>query len=271
MAVATTLGMALILSIMAPFASATAPTPGGQLEKALEVVTAHGFEGLRTGVTGFDSPNSLKVIVAVERTVGASHPPSQAFFFFRNRYLGTDTRETSDSVSLASASPTTVALRYELWRPSDAHCCPTGTATVRFHWDGSALVRLDPMPSDSSRYASPPAPPVPDPGNPRNLPVTPALEAQLRAAFCSTNTCPKRPVPNTTYYGSDGPRVFAFTSFTGRRSSPESLIPQVFERVNGQWFWKGPFDGYICVTVIPRSLLVAWHLHRVGECFKAYR
>jgi hypothetical protein len=73
-----------------------------------------------------------------------------AFFFYDNRYLGTDT--STLGVSLVSIKWTTsdvAALSYPLYAPSDAHCCPSGGARlVRFEWNESALVPLDPLPAD---------------------------------------------------------------------------------------------------------------------------
>jgi hypothetical protein len=66
-------------------------------------------------------------------------------------YLGTDTLNPSAQVRLGWRDSDTVALQYQLYRPEDPMCCPTGgAALVRYHWNGQALEPLDPIPSDDS-------------------------------------------------------------------------------------------------------------------------
>jgi hypothetical protein len=69
------------------------------------------------------------------------------FFFFGNRYLGTDTAGIQGGVYVAWQSRGTVALAYLVWRAGDAMCCPSGAVrVVRFHWNGSRVVALDRIP-----------------------------------------------------------------------------------------------------------------------------
>ncbi len=90
-----------------------------------------------------------------------------AAFFFTDRYIGTDTRLGSDTLMrYASRTDDTVTLRYSLYNDLDAPCFPQGgTADVRFHWDGSRLVPLDPIPEHRSPWWSgAPAPTAAAPG-----------------------------------------------------------------------------------------------------------
>jgi hypothetical protein len=71
------------------------------------------------------------------------------FFFLNDAYLGTDAANPSAGVTLEWRNADTIALGYRLYHKDDPMCCPTGgAATVRFHWDGSKLAALDPIPSD---------------------------------------------------------------------------------------------------------------------------
>jgi len=70
-----------------------------------------------------------------------------AFYFYNGRYLGTDAIAPSAGISEAWQDDTTVALSYQLYNTTDPMCCPTaGSAIVRFHWTGTQLVPLDPIP-----------------------------------------------------------------------------------------------------------------------------
>ena len=72
-----------------------------------------------------------------------------AFFFYDNRYLGTDTSSYDLGVSIQWTKSDEAELSYPLYAPGDAHCCPSGgTRLVRFEWNGSAVVPLDPLPPD---------------------------------------------------------------------------------------------------------------------------
>jgi hypothetical protein len=70
-----------------------------------------------------------------------------AFFFYDNRYLGTDVKGLDLGVSVEWTTGDVAALSYPLYAPGDPNCCPTGgSRLVRFEWNGSAVVPLDPLP-----------------------------------------------------------------------------------------------------------------------------
>ena len=72
-----------------------------------------------------------------------------AFFFYGNRYLGTDVSAIDIGVSIQWTTRDVAALSYPLYAPEDPHCCPTGgSRTVRFEWNGSRVVPIDPLPLD---------------------------------------------------------------------------------------------------------------------------
>jgi hypothetical protein len=115
---------------------------------AVRVVAGRGFTA---NPTTFDPSRSLNVLLGV-RTGSADGTAQQAFFFWRGRYIGTDTFDISAGIRLQSQTADTATLVYRLYNPPDPQCCSTaGTATVRYHWDGSRLVPLDPIPPSTSR------------------------------------------------------------------------------------------------------------------------
>ncbi len=117
----------------------------------------YGLVGPSAGFAGFAGgwcdTCTLHVLV---RTVPheASCWPANAFFF-TDHYLGTDTRLGTDThVQFVSRTADTVTLRYSLYNAGDSPCFPQGgTADVRFHWDGTRLVPLDPIPDNRSPAA----------------------------------------------------------------------------------------------------------------------
>ena len=115
------------------------------LQAATERVKREGYVVQSTGT--YLEQERLRVLVGV-RTGSADTRDQRAFFFLGNDYLGTDTFESSAQVGVVGQSRDTVSLAYTLYKPTDAMCCPTGgQALVRFFWNGSNLVPLDPIPS----------------------------------------------------------------------------------------------------------------------------
>ncbi len=71
----------------------------------------------------------------------------QAFFFVNGRYIGTDVKEPSATVSVVGQSDTEVTLAYPLYRSSDPLSSPSGgQARVRFQLNNGKLAPLDPIP-----------------------------------------------------------------------------------------------------------------------------
>jgi hypothetical protein len=90
------------------------------------------------------SSATLHVLRATYAT-GASYGGDYYFFFVVGQAVGMQ-YFTASSTSMG-IDDSTYAVTYAVYRSSDPHCCPTGgQTTVRFHWDGTSVTRLDPMP-----------------------------------------------------------------------------------------------------------------------------
>jgi hypothetical protein len=129
---------------------AAAVRPSMTLDDALAVVSRKGYDA-----SDYASENvpdeatweatKLRVLLGV-RTPSDSYD-QRAFFFLKDRYLGTDTRLPSARISLAAQTNATVTIEYTLYRRQDPLSDPTGgSATVRYHWNGKRLVSKDPIP-----------------------------------------------------------------------------------------------------------------------------
>jgi hypothetical protein len=117
---------------------------------AVRIVAARGFTANPT----FDPSRNLNVLLGV-RTGSADGTAQQAFFFWHGRYIGTDTKDISAGIRIASQADDTATLVYRLYNPQDPQCCSTaGEATVRYRYNGSRLVPLDPIPPGSSTERS---------------------------------------------------------------------------------------------------------------------
>ncbi|OAA23873.1 LppP/LprE lipoprotein [Frankia sp. EI5c] len=127
-------------------AGGSSSTAALTLAQASRLVRDRGYTPLTTG--GYEPTHDLSVIVGRLSTSVDGHP-QQAFFFHRGRFVGTDTT-ASANVRWVWSTGDVVALQYDLYRPDDPMCCPSaGASTVRFRWDGSAVVPLDPIPTNS--------------------------------------------------------------------------------------------------------------------------
>ena len=126
-----------------------APTPpAGNVDDAARTVEREGFDVIDR--RAYDTSATLRVLLGIKHGSGDGYA-KRAFFFVRDRYIGTDTSDLSASMRIASQSDTTIGLTYALYGPRDALCCPHRFATVRYHWNGRRLVPLDPIPSRTER------------------------------------------------------------------------------------------------------------------------
>ena len=74
----------------------------------------------------------------------ASYGGDYYFFFANGNPVGK--QYFTGAVGETPVDSTTFAVTYKVYKPADAHCCPSGgQATVRFHWDGARLKPLDPL------------------------------------------------------------------------------------------------------------------------------
>jgi hypothetical protein len=137
-----------------PIPAPTSQTPpsgsasGGSLAEARAKVSSLGYNV--DDPRDYDPSHTLRVLVGTRKDSGDGYA-KRAFFFVGGRYLGTDTSDESAGIRVDGSDDTTVTLAYALYGPNDALCCPGGTARVRYEWNGSRLVPLDPIPSRSQR------------------------------------------------------------------------------------------------------------------------
>lgn len=81
---------------------------------------------------------TLKVIHATP--VGGASYGGDFYYFFVDGYLVGEYDFTSAQNNQV-LSDTAFAVTFNVYLPSDPHCCPSGgTSTVQFSWDGSSLV-----------------------------------------------------------------------------------------------------------------------------------
>lgn len=130
------------------FAQPTGGTPAsGDLPSAVAKIRQLGFAPTSTATYGQNE--TLRVLVGSRS--GASHT-QQAFFFVGPKYLGTDSAGASGQIAVTAHGDTNVTLRYGIYRPADADCCPSApSASVRFELDGGRLMAIDPIPSPTAR------------------------------------------------------------------------------------------------------------------------
>jgi hypothetical protein len=120
------------------------------LDDALAVVSRKGYDAWDYASENVPDEATweatrLRVLLGV-RTPSDSYD-QRAFFFLRDRYLGTDTKLPSARISLVAQTDKTVTVEYTLFRRRDPLADPTGgSATVRYHWNGRRLVPKDPIP-----------------------------------------------------------------------------------------------------------------------------
>jgi len=75
----------------------------------------------------------------------ASYGGDYYFFFVTGTPVGK--QFFTGAVTSAAVDSTTFAVTYKVYEPGNAHCCPSGgQSKVRFHWDGTKVSSLDPMP-----------------------------------------------------------------------------------------------------------------------------
>jgi LppP/LprE lipoprotein len=140
----------------APSATHTAPEPAFTQQEthaegvgaAAELVRARGYTPNNT--SEYHPAQTLRVLVGT-RTGSADGYGQQAFFFVAGRYIGTDTKEPSATVTVVSQSATEVTLAYPLYRASDPLGSPSGgRAVVRFQLNNGKLTPLGTIPPASS-------------------------------------------------------------------------------------------------------------------------
>jgi len=145
----------------APATTRTAPEPAFTEKKdsseglsaAIAVLNAKGYTPANTSV--YHPNQALRVLIGT-RAGSSDGYGQQAFFFVNGRYIGTDSKEPSATVSVVSQNDTEVTLAYPLYRKGDPLSSPSaGVAKVRFQLNNGQLAPLDPIPPASSASGRP--------------------------------------------------------------------------------------------------------------------
>ncbi|HEY5198338.1 MAG TPA: LppP/LprE family lipoprotein [Solirubrobacteraceae bacterium] len=111
-----------------------ASSEDGALGAAVATLKSRGYTPVSTST--YDPNQTLRVLI------GSSGGAEQAFFFDGTKYLGTDTKDPSRSISVTGQADTEVTLRYGT---------TNGSATVHFELDMGQLAPLETIPTTASR------------------------------------------------------------------------------------------------------------------------
>jgi len=126
--------------------TSTTVDEAGALARAQDSVKRAGL--VPVTAAPFNGTSRLDVVIAQNPTVAFG--AFRAYFFVGGTPVGTYPAISSDdsrTLNLAAVGHDTITLTWSIYRPNDVGCCPTGgTAKVRFGWDGSKVVPLDPIP-----------------------------------------------------------------------------------------------------------------------------
>jgi len=110
--------------------------------------TAADNDTLGSNSTTWHQAGVLHLLGATPRG-GATHCCDYYYFFVNGNLVGG--QRVTSSIAQAVVDDATVSITYAVYRSGDPHCCPSGgRATVRFHWDGTRVVPLDPSPGIDS-------------------------------------------------------------------------------------------------------------------------
>lgn len=130
-----------------------APNPSAPLTLAAAeaVLNRRGFATLTA--RDFRPDQMLKVLLGVRRDAPEGRA-QQAFFFVGDRFIGTDTSDTSGSLSVTSQQNDRITITYGLYKPQDALGNPSdGSTDVTYRWTGAKLVPTGAIPPSSPQVA----------------------------------------------------------------------------------------------------------------------
>ncbi|EFC79039.1 LppP/LprE family lipoprotein [Parafrankia sp. EUN1f] len=100
-------------------------------------------EGYIPDMGSYD-PQRMLNLVRGTREYGGRHQEI-AFVFADGEYQGTDTRDPSTSISVQPLSSVEAAVTYRTYPAGGS--TPTGSAVVRYRWNGTGLDPRDPIPT----------------------------------------------------------------------------------------------------------------------------
>jgi hypothetical protein len=121
------------------------PTPPKQAAAAVATVNRSGYTV--PDASTFKTDQTLTVLIG-RRGSGASRVEA-AFFFVNGRYIGTDARSPSGSLTVVAQSDTAVTLRYGLYRPGEQS--PSSSSSVQFELNNGMLAPSSAIPPVSAR------------------------------------------------------------------------------------------------------------------------
>lgn len=123
-----------------------APSSGPYTSMSAAVSFVEAQEGGMSAIdpaTTWQPGATLNVIHATP--TGTASYGGDFYFFFVNGYLvGQETFTSAVTSQIIDAQ--TFAVTFNVYLPTDPHCCPTGgTSTVQFWWDGGSIVTIGSM------------------------------------------------------------------------------------------------------------------------------
>ena len=131
----------------APAFVPTQPPASGQAATAVAVVNHAGYTVADTST--YKPMQTLQVLIGTHGSGSAR--AQQAFFFINGRYIGTDSRSPSGTLSVVAQNDTAVTLRYGLYRSGDQ--APSGSTEVQFVLNNGHLTPLGTIPPVSGASA----------------------------------------------------------------------------------------------------------------------
>ncbi|ONH56221.1 serine/threonine protein kinase [Frankia sp. CcI49] len=121
-------------SATGPSASTTTSQPP-RIMTATEAASVVRREGYTPDMASYDPQRTLNLVRATRGDRGRHE--ETAFVFADGKYLGTDTRDPSTSISVEPLSSVEAEVTYRTYPAGGS--TPTGSAVVRFRWDGTKL------------------------------------------------------------------------------------------------------------------------------------
>jgi hypothetical protein len=137
-----------------PSPTTVAPTPRRLTKRDVgDKVRSLGYSA---DLSTFEATRPLNVVIGSQTVAGGNSDGSdarlqRAFVFTDTEFLGYDTSQPSRQIKVVATTKSYVVLEYGTFAADDPDCCPTGTARVRFNWDGKHFTPQDPSaipPSD---------------------------------------------------------------------------------------------------------------------------
>jgi hypothetical protein len=129
------------------FAKDNGPATPNTLDADIESVQKAGFSIYNPNDPIYQT-NPFIVLIGT-CTGSADGYCQKAFFFYKGKFVGTDSPDTSVGIGFKWSTDKIIALNYIIYNKDDSLASPTGgAATVRFQYDGKTLKPLDQLPTN---------------------------------------------------------------------------------------------------------------------------